>query len=135
VADVDVAFYDLLAHRDSKLHQPIVAAFSARGAEVEQRTDPRIMSELSLLNADLATERAIKLRDQGNFAAAQQELQKNAEALDQAHEKYQDPRLKNKVRDAKQQAGSLSPKPAEWNIQRKSYKKSISDDPLEGLKL
>jgi len=43
--------------------------------------------------------------------------------------------LQNKVREAKQQAESLSSKPSEWNIQRKQMKKSISDAPLMGLDL
>ena len=52
---------------------------------IGENTDPRILSELSLLNADLATERAVKLRDQGDFAGAQRELRKNAERLDKDH--------------------------------------------------
>ena len=135
LAAVEVTFHDLLAHRDFKLQRPIAVEFSARGAEVERRADPRIVSEVSLLNADLATDRAIKLRDQGNFAAAQEELRKNADALEQVHQKYQDPRLQDRLREAKKRADSLSPKPAEWNAQRKSYRKSMQDAPLDGLKL
>jgi len=135
LAAVEVAYHDLLAHHDSQLRQPIVAQFTARGAEVDKRADPAILSELSILNADLVAERAMKLRDQGDFAAAQQELRQNADQLARDHQQYRDPRLQNKVREAKQQAESLSSKPSEWNIQRKQMKKSISDAPLMGLDL
>jgi Ca-activated chloride channel homolog len=135
LATVEVAYHDLLAHHDSQLRQPIVAQFTARGAEVDKRADPAILSELSILNADLVAERAMKLRDQGDFAAAQQELRQNADQLARDHQQYRDPRLQSKVREAKQQAESLSPKSSEWNIQRKQMKKSISDAPLMGFDL
>lgn len=133
LAEVGVDFRDLLADRAATLRQPIAATFTARGSEVEERTNPRIVSELGMLNADVATEQAIQLRDQGNFAAAQQLLKSNADQLDAVAKKYKDSRLTQKVSQAKQQAATISNLPVEWNVQRKAYKKQSSEDLLNGL--
>src|SRR6185295_15925158 len=133
LAEVAVGYRDLLANRDQTLRQPVAASFTARSAEVEEKANPAVISELSLLNADLATEQAIQLRDRGDVAGAQQLLQKNADTLDAVAKKYNDTRLRGKVGQAKQQAESITKEPANWRAQRKSLKKDISDNPLDGL--
>jgi Ca-activated chloride channel family protein len=133
LADVEIAFRDLRAGRPATLRRQVEARFTARRQEVDARADPRIMSELSLLNSDAAVERAVKLRDQGDFAAAEKVLQDNAGDLRRAEAQYKDARLKLRSQQAAEQAKTLSPKPADWNVQRKSYKKMSNDDLLQGL--
>jgi Ca-activated chloride channel family protein len=133
LADVEIAFRDLGAGRTATLRRSVSARFTSERREVEARVDPRIMSELSLLNSDANVERAVKLRDQGDFAAAQQVLQDNALDLRRAEAKYKDARVGARSQQAEQQAKSLSPKPADWNVQRKSFKKMSNDDLLQGL--
>jgi len=133
LADVDVGYHDLLADRDARQRLPVLASFTARKQEVEARANPRIMSELGLLNADAATETAIKLRDQGDFAGAQRLLEKNAVELEETARRYRDPRLVAPAHRAREKSKTMSPAPAEWNIQRKIYKRDVNDALLNGL--
>jgi Ca-activated chloride channel family protein len=135
LADVSVGYRDLLANRDTTVHQPVAASFTTRSSDVEKNVNPAVISELSLLNADLETERAIQLRDQGDIAGAQRVLQKNADDLDAVARKYKDERLVPKVRQANKKASDISNAPASsWPVYRKVLKKEVYDDPLEGLK-
>jgi Ca-activated chloride channel family protein len=133
VADVEIAFRDLLGNRDVAARQQVEAQFTTAAREVEAKTDPRIMSELGILNAGEVTEQAIKLRDQGDFAGAQNLLRQNALDLEKTGNKFKDKRVIDRASRAKQRANELSPAPAEWNVQRKGAKRDISDDPLQGF--
>jgi Ca-activated chloride channel family protein len=133
VADVEVAFRDLLGNRDVATRQRVEAQFTLAAREVEAKTDPRIMSELGILSAGEEQEKAIKLRDKGDYAGAKRVLEQNAADLAANANKYRDSRVTERAKQAEQQARELSPKPAEWNVQRKLQKRNISSDMLEGL--
>ncbi len=133
MADVEIAFRDLLGNRDVASRQRVEAQFTTAAREVEHKTDPRIMSELGILNAAEQQERAIKLRDQGDYSGAKRVLEQNAVELEANATKYKDTRVIDRANKAKQQAQQLSPKPAEWNVQRKAQKRDISGDMLDGL--
>ena len=129
VADVEIAFRDLLGNRDVATRQPVEAQFTTAAREVEAKTDPRIMSELGILNAGDVTEQAIQLRDKGDFAAAQQLLKQNAAQLEETATKYKDRRVIDRASKAKQQANELSPKPAEWNVAAQGREKGYLGRP------
>jgi Ca-activated chloride channel family protein len=133
VADVEIAFRDLLGNRDVATRQRVEAQFTTAASEVEAKTDARVMSELGILNAGDMTEQAIQLRDKGDFAGAQRLLQQNAAQLEATAVKYKDKRVIDRANKAKQRANELSPAKDEWNVQRKKARRDISDDPLQGL--
>ena len=132
VADVEIAFRDLLGNRDVTSRQRVEAQFTKVAGEVEAKTDPRIMSELGMLTGDDLTQQAFKLRDQGDFSGAQRLLKQNAAQLEAAAKKWNDKRVSDRASRANKQAGELSPAPAEWNVQRKKFKKDSIDDLLNG---
>ena len=133
VADVEIAFRDLLGNRDVTSRQHVEAQFTKAAAEVEAKTDPRIMSELGMLSGDDMTQQAFKLRDQGDVSGAQRLLQQNAAQLEATANKYKDKRVIDRASRAKKQANELSPAPAEWNVQRKAYKKGVDRRPPQRL--
>ena len=133
VADVEIAFRDLLGNRDVAARQRVEAQFTTAAGEVEARTDPRVMSELGILSAGEAQQQAIKLRDQGDFSGAQKLLRQNADQLEETANKYKDKRVVDRASQARKRASEISPEPGKWKIQRKESLKDIADAPLEGL--
>lgn len=87
-----------------------------------------------MLTAGEENARAVKLRDQGDVKGAEELLQRNAAQLELDARRYKDKRLLERRDQVKKQADQVRKKPEEWNYQRKFMKKTISDDPLEGLK-
>jgi len=132
VADIEIAFRDLLGNRDVTSRQRVEAQFTKVAREVDAKTDPRIMSELGMLTGDDMTQQAFKLRDQGDFSGAQRLLKQNAAQLEATAKKWNDKRVSDRASRANKQASELSPAPGDWKVQRKEYKKSSIDDLLNG---
>jgi Ca-activated chloride channel homolog len=133
LADVEVTYRDLLAARTDSQTASARARFSSDGREVARRLDRNVMGVVELAMADVASERALELRDQGQLEAARQILNENAVRLRQKAHEYNDKRLLKTEKRQSTSAEDLSPSPEKWNVVRKAMKKSISDDPLEGL--
>jgi Ca-activated chloride channel family protein len=133
LADVEVTYRDLLAARTDSQSASARARFSSDGREVARRLDRNVMGVVELAMADVASERALELRDQGQLEAARQILNENAVRLQQKAREYNDKRLLKTEKRQSSSAKDLSPSPEKWNVVRKAMKKSISDDPLEGL--
>ena len=104
VAEVEIAFRDLLGNRDMRSRQRVEAEFTTAARKVEEMTDPRVMSELGILNAGVAQEQAIQLRDQADFAGAKRVLEQNA--VESGGERQEVPRARvlDRANKAKQQA-------------------------------
>jgi Ca-activated chloride channel homolog len=134
VADVEVSFRDLLNKEVITRQKSTSATFSSSPAEVEKNLDPRVMAEVAMLTAGSNATRAMQLRDQGDVAGAEKLLQQNVVDLEEGARRYNDKRLIERGQQMKRQADQVK-KPAEWNQQRKLLKKTISDDPLDGLAL
>jgi Ca-activated chloride channel family protein len=132
LADVEIAFRDLLGNRDVTSRQRVEAQFTAAAREVEHKTDPRIMSDLGILNADLAAAQAISLRDKGDVAGAKNLLKQNALELNASAKKYKDASLAARANKAQQQAADLSEKQEKWREQRKQYKFDSTEIELQG---
>jgi Ca-activated chloride channel family protein len=134
LADVEVAFRDLLANQTGKQSQAVLAKFTPKAAEVEARANPAIIAELSLLNADREAERAMRMLDRGDVQGAQRVLQQNVKDLEQSAESTNDKRVREKFRKAREQQDAVQNKPAAPEV-RKQIMRDINDDPLQGLKL
>jgi Ca-activated chloride channel family protein len=145
VADVSATFRDLVSGQDaknnaanatntmSKLNKTEEVKFSRQDQDVTAAANPGVLSELSLLQADEATLKAIRLRDQGDVTQARQVLEQNASSLAETSRLYQDARVGSRLSKARDQAKNLSPSPAGWNAQRKSYRQDSLELPLNGL--
>ena len=134
LADVEVAFRDLLANQSGSQRQAVLARFTPRPQEVEGAVNQSIAAELSMLNADREADRAIQMLDRGDVQGAQQILQQNARDLEQSARTTNDKRVLEKYRKAKDQSDAVQKAPRAPEF-RKRLKKEISDDPLQGLKL
>ncbi len=134
LADVEVAFRDLLANQSGTQRQAVLARFTPRAQEVEGAVNRSIVAELSMLNADREADRAIQMLDRGDVQGAQQILQQNARDLEQSARTTNDKRVLEKYRKAKNQSDAVQKAPQAPEV-RKGLKKDIFDDPLEGLKL
>jgi Ca-activated chloride channel family protein len=133
LADVEVSYRDLLAARTDSQSASARARFSGDGHEVARRLDRNVMGVVELAMADVASERALTLRDQGQVEAARQILNENAARLQQKAREYHDPRLNKTEKRQTKEAKDVSTSGAEWQSIRKAAKKDISDNPLEGL--
>jgi Ca-activated chloride channel family protein len=133
LADVTVAYRDLLAARNEAHGATVNARFSDDHDEVNDNVDPKVMGVVELAMADEASQRAIELRDRGEIEEAREVLNENAERLRRKAVEYKDERLRKMERRQKSGAEAMPSSAKEWNVQRKAAKKSISDNPLEGL--
>jgi Ca-activated chloride channel homolog len=133
LAEVDVTYRDLLAARTDSQNASARARFSGDGHEVARRLDRNVMGVVELAMADVASARALELRDQGQLEAAREILNENAVRLQQKAREYNDKRLsKTQVRQSSD-AKNLPSSAGKWQEQRKVMKHEISDNPLEGL--
>jgi Ca-activated chloride channel family protein len=134
LADVEVAFRDLLANQSGNQRQAVLARFTPRAQEVEGAVNQSIVAELSMLNADREADRAIQMLDRGDVQGAQQILQQNARDLEQSARTTNDKRVLEKYRKAKHQSDAVQKAPQAPEV-RKTLKKDMLDAPLQGLKL
>jgi len=134
LADVEVAFRDLLANQSGTQRQAVLARFTPRAQEVEGAVNQSIAAELSMLNADRETDRAIQMLDRGEIKAAQQILQQNAQDLERSARTTGDERLRQKYGRVKKQSDAVQNAPRAPEV-RKTLKKDVSDDALDGLQL
>ena len=133
LADVNVTYRDLLASRTDSQAASARARFSSDGQEVARRLDRNVMGVAELALADVASERALELRDQGQLEAAREILNQNATRLQQKAREYDDKRLSKAQTRQATDAKNLPESSIKWNAVRKSMKHEISDNPLEGL--
>jgi Ca-activated chloride channel family protein len=133
LGEVEASFYDLISRHLSRRTGTILAGFTPRAAEVEASTDRRIMAELGMIEDNANTARAAELLNQGDVQAAEQVLQQNAAQLAETARQTQDGRLRARVQRARQQAETVNKTPIDKQL--KQWRKQVSDDPLEGLKL
>ena len=133
LAEVEVTYRDLLAARTDSQNASARARFSGDGREVARRLDRNVMGVVELAMADVASARALELRDQGQLEAAREILNENAVRLQQKAREYNDKRL-FKTRDAPVQRRQGPPlERRQVEEQRKVMKREICDNPLEGL--
>jgi Ca-activated chloride channel homolog len=132
LADVEVSYRDLLAARPANQSASARAHFSGDGREVARRLDRNVMGVVELAMADVASERALALRDQGQLEAARDVLNDNAVRLEKKAREYKDPRL-TKAQNRQSIDAQIIHNPAKWSEQRKVMKHEISDNPLDGL--
>ena len=132
IADVQVAFRDLLRNQTVDQSLVVAAEFTDRPNEVDARANPRITAELGLLSADAATERALQLRDAGDIQGAAQVLSQSSLDLESIARKSRDTRLQKKINVQRTRAREVQ-EPERWSISRKFMKKDISDNVLDGL--
>ena len=133
LADVEVSYRDLLAARAANQSASARARFSGDGHEVARRLDRNVMGVVELAMADVASERALALRDQGQLEEARQILNQNADRLRAKAREYQDARLTKTQNRQANDAKNLPASSGKWQEQRKAMKREISNDPLEGL--
>jgi Ca-activated chloride channel family protein len=133
LADVDVSFRDLLAGHTESRSVAARARFSGDPREVGGHLDPKVMGVVELAMADVASERALALRDQGQLEAARNVLSENAVRLEKKAREYKDPRLLKMQTRQSSGAKNLPANDEKWREERKPMKQKISDDLLEGL--
>ena len=134
VADVEVAFRDLLGNRDVAAQQRVEAQFTTGGAR--GRSEDRPAHHVRAQHPER------RRHDRtGDQAARQGRLRRRtadpaeAERRGAGRDRGASTRTgasSSRANKAKQRANEMSPKPPEWNIQRKAAKKDIADDPLHG---
>ena len=95
--------------------------------------DRQVMGVVELAMADVASERALALRDQGQLEAARSVLNDNARRLEQKAVELNDNRLRKAQHRQATDAKDLPASSVEWQSKRKAIKKEIFDNPLEGL--
>jgi Ca-activated chloride channel family protein len=132
LADVELTYRDLVS--GSAQHEKVSpsARFSASAKDVDAHLDNTVMGVVEIAMADLASERALALRDQGQIDEAQNILNQNAVRLQQKAQQYQDKRLLDLQQRQSNDAKNL-PDSSNWFKYRKVMKKEVSDNPLEGL--
>jgi Ca-activated chloride channel family protein len=133
LAEVDVTYRDLLAARTDSQNASARAHFSGDGSEVARRLDRNVMGVVELAMADVASARALELRDHGQLEAARRILNDNAARLQQKANEYNDKRLYKMQSRQSTGAKSLPSSNEKWNEERKAMKRDIMDNPLEGL--
>jgi Ca-activated chloride channel family protein len=133
LADVDVSYRDLLAGRSETRTASASARFSTRSADVSDHIDRQVMGVVELTMADLASERALALRDQGQLEAARSVLNENARRLQNKAAELKDDRLLKTLDRQMNDAKNMPASSQQWQQQRKVMKKTINDNPLEGL--
>jgi Ca-activated chloride channel family protein len=133
LVDVDLTYRDLVNGKTETRTAAASARVSTSEKDVATHIDSAVMSVVEMSIADLASERALALRDQGHVEEARAVLNENAERLQEKMQVYQDKRLETLNARQSNSAKQMSKAPAEWNVQRKIMKKDVSDNPLEGL--
>ncbi|HEX2658111.1 MAG TPA: VWA domain-containing protein [Polyangia bacterium] len=132
IADVKVAFRDLLRNQTRDQQLLVAAQFTDRPKEVDAHANPRITAELGLLSADAAAERALQLRDAGDIQGAAQVLSQSSLDLEAVARKSKDTRLQKKIVAQRLSAKQIQ-QPDMWKASRKLMKRQISDDVLDGI--
>jgi Ca-activated chloride channel family protein len=133
LVDVELSYRDLVNGRMVTRTAAASARVSASAKDVATHIDNSTMGVVEMAVADLASERALALRDQGHVEEARAVLRENAERLEEKMQVYQDKRLEQMQQRQSSGAKSMSKAPEEWNHLRKAMKKEISDNPLDGL--
>ena len=131
-ADVDLTYHDLVAGKAETKTVTANARVSANPKDVDKHLDNTVMGVVEIAMADLASERALALRDQGQIDEARNVLNENALRLQQKAQLYRDDRL-NKVQLRQSNDAKILNDTSRWNSQRKVMKKEVSDNPLDGL--
>jgi Ca-activated chloride channel family protein len=136
LADVDVTYRDLIAGRKEKRNAAPRARFSPSRADVDRAVDRKVMGVVELAMADLATARALELRDQGQAEAAREVLRTNTARLNKKAREYRDPRLNQAEKRQKNELDKLpeNDDARGWQEQRKHMKHEVTDQLLNGIK-
>jgi Ca-activated chloride channel family protein len=132
LADVELSYRDLVNGSARREKVSANARVSANAKDVDAHLDNSVMGVVEIAMADVASERALALRDQGQIDEAQNVLNENALRLQQKAQQYQDKRLLELQRRQSNDAKNL-PDSSNWQKFRKVMKKNVYDDPLEGL--
>lgn len=114
------------------------ASFSADEESVKRSMDPIVMDPVVELQAREKSRQAIKLRDQGNVQAAQEALRQGRQMISgqkavRALLKYKASSRLNRLEEQYSKDESEISK-RDWNVQRKSMRKSLSNSAGSSVK-
>jgi Ca-activated chloride channel family protein len=132
LAEVELDYRDLVNGRAETQSFAAMARVSKTQKDVDTHLDNSVMGVVEIAMADLASERALALRDQGQVEEARNVLNENALRLQQKAQQYRDDRLLKFEKRQSDDAKNLRDT-SQWNKYRKVMKHTVSDDPLNGL--
>ena len=121
VADVQVRYNNMATNKQDQTSEQVAVAFSRSEQKVEQSIDKAAYESAVEQVANVATQRALELRDRGDVEGARQSLENNAGFLDKVAELISSPRLKKQSEESLEEA-SVVTKDEDWNASRKQLK-------------
>ena len=117
IASVDITYNNTVDKVTDVLSKNVYVSYTDSWSAVEEnRNDEVMVAGIELVAAE-AQKSAIVLRDQGQTAAAEKALEKNAQYLENAGKKYKSTRLKKRAGQNRKAKKNLSP--SKWRRQRK----------------
>ncbi|MEL6373495.1 MAG: VWA domain-containing protein [Pseudomonadota bacterium] len=121
IADISVDYLNLQTQRRQRRSVQVGVRFSPSSAAAKRSIDPKVMSQVATQLAVQRNERALKLRDRGDVAAARKLLERNAAELRAKARAYGAPSLDRLSRTNAAQALQLDQR--DWNRTRKAMRR------------
>jgi len=121
VATVNVNYNNMATKQSEKANDLVAVNFSNNSEQIKGAIDKSAYESAVVQVANMATERAVTLRDQGKVEEAKAALILNGSYLDSAADLISSPRLERQSIESKAEADSVS-SDKEWNESRKTIK-------------
>jgi Ca-activated chloride channel homolog len=119
VADVTVSYRNLASRERETIRKSAGVRFTASPEVAEKAVDKAVMAEAVMQIGAANSARAVRLRDEGRTAEAQEVLQQNSMFLDTQAEKLDADNVRGFAKRNREAEEEITAPSARWNTQRK----------------